>query len=386
MPGPLSGYRVIELGGIGPVPFGGMMLADMGADVVRVDRVRSVSASGLGPALSPDLLNRGRRSIGVDLKHPDGAATALALIDHADALLEGFRPGVAERLGLGPEVCRARNPRLVYGRMTGWGQDGPMSEAAGHDINFIALSGVLAAIGRQGEAPVPPLNLVGDFGGGGMLLAFGVVCGLLEATSSGQGQVIDAAMVDGAALLSTMFHGLRAMGLWRDERGVNLLDTGAPFYEVYQTADGGHVAVGALEPRFYAELVRLSGLGDNDDQGPLPDQMDQAAWPAMKQRLAALFRTRSRSEWCRVFEGTDACVTPVLGLGEAATHPHNQSRANFEQVAGIVQPSPAPRFGRTPGAISRPPPQPGQHTDEVLADWGIGDADAERLRAAGAIR
>jgi alpha-methylacyl-CoA racemase len=287
---------------------------------------------------------------------------------------------VAERLGIGPDVCRARNPRLVYARMTGWGQDGPNAQLPGHDINYLALSGTLSAIGRQGGAPVPPLNLVADFGGGGLLVAFGVVCALLEASRSGQGQVIDAAMVDGAALLATMIHGFRASGLWRDERGTNLLDTGAWFYEVYETADGGHMSVGALEPQFFAELVRLSGVDD------VPHQFDVSSWTAMKQRLAAVFKAKTRAEWCTLLEGTDACVTPVLGLGEAPSHRHNVARGTFTEVAGVTQPAPAPRFSRTPGTIGGPPPQPGQHTDEVLGDYGFDQSDIDSLRAAGAIR
>ncbi len=384
MAGPLTGYRVIEVAGLGPAPFGAMLLADMGAEVIRIDRPGSVPpAPGTEP--SPDPLNRGRRSIAVDLKHPDGVATVLRLVARADALLEGFRPGVAERLGIGPQPCRARNPRLVYARMTGWGQEGPKAALPGHDINYLALSGTLSAIGRPGQAPVPPLNLVADFGGGGMLLAFGVVCALLEASRSGEGQIIDAAMVDGSALLATMIHGFRAAGLWRDERGTNLLDTGAWFYEVYETADGGYLAVGALEPKFCAELIRLTGLAGGDG-GEAPSQYDVAGWPAMKQRLAAVFKTKSRAEWCAILEETDACVAPVLGLGEAPGHPHNQVRGTFTTVAGVVQPAPAPRFSRTPGKIGRPPPRAGQHTDEVLGDWGFAPSDVEALRAAGAIR
>jgi len=378
--GPLAGLRVVEVAGIGPGPFAAMMLADMGAEVLRVDRASSVPAGGPDTP-SADLLARGRRSVGVDLKHPEGVATVLRLVERADGLIEGFRPGVAERLGIGPEPCLARNPRLAYGRMTGWGQDGPLAGAAGHDIDYIALAGVLGAIGRAGERPVPPLNLVGDFGGGGMLLAFGMVCAFLEAARSGKGQVVDAAMVDGAALLTTMIHGLRAMGLWRDERGTNLLDTGAHFYEVYETADGGHVAVGAIEPRFYAELVRRSGLEEED----LPPQMDRAAWPRMKERLAQVFRSRTRDEWCQLMEGSDACFAPVLSMAEAPGHPHNRARGTFVEVGGVVQPGPAPRFSRTPGEVGAPPAHAGQHTDEALADWGFSAADLARLRRVGAL-
>jgi alpha-methylacyl-CoA racemase len=377
--GPLAGVRVLEVAGIGPGPFCAMVLADMGADVLRIDRAGAVR--GGDPSSPPtDVLNRGRRSVGVDLKHPDGAALVLRLVESADALVEGFRPGVAERLGIGPDECLARNPRLVYGRMTGWGQDGPYAAAAGHDINYIALSGVLHAVGREGGAPVPPLNLVGDFGGGGLLLAFGVVCGVLEARSSGRGQVVDAAMVDGAALLSTMVHGFLAAGLWEDRRGVNLLDTGAWFYDVYETADGRWVSVGSLEPQFFAELVERVGLGDD-----VPAQYDRSSWPAMRERLAAAFRTRTRDEWCELLEGTDVCFAPVLSLGEAPAHPHNAHRGTFTEVAGVVQPAPAPRFSRTPGAVARPPAHAGQHTDEALADWGIGGDEVASLRASGAV-
>jgi alpha-methylacyl-CoA racemase len=356
----------------------------MGAEVIRIDRPTGVGPVPLGEP-SGDLLNRGRRSVAVDLKHPDGAATVLRLVERAHALLEGFRPGVAERLGIGPEICLERNPRLVYGRMTGWGQEGPNAALPGHDINYLALSGTLSAIGRRGEAPVPPLNLVADFGGGGLLLAFGVVCGLLEASGSGRGQVIDAAMVDGSALLATMIHGLRSSGWWRDERGTNLLDTGAGFYEVYETADGGHLAVGALEPKFCEELIRLAGLAD-DGAGDVPSQYDQDSWPATKQRLASVIKTRTRAEWCAVLEGTEACVSPVLGMGEAPDHPHNAARGTFTEVSGMVQPAPAPRFSRTPGSIGRPPPHAGQHSDEVLGEWGFPQDDIDELRAAGAIR
>jgi alpha-methylacyl-CoA racemase len=385
MSGPLAGYRIIEIAGIGPGPFAAMMLADMGADVLRIDRAQAVT--GAGPSPSLDLMNRGRRSIGVDLKHPDGAETVLRLVERADALVEGFRPGVAERLGIGPDDCLARNPRLVYGRMTGWGQQGPYAHTSGHDINYIALAGTLSMIGRRGERPVPPLNLVGDFGGGGMLMAFGVVCALLEGHKSGQGQVVDAAMVDGAALLSTMMYGFRQLGMWSEERGTNLLDTGAWFYEVYETADGGHVAFGSIEPQFFSELVRLTGLADDvDGRGPLPRQMDRDSWPDMKERLAAVIRTKTRDEWCRLMEGTDVCFAPVLSPGEAPAHPHNVYRATFEEVAGVVQPAPAPRFSRTPGAIANPPPHAGQHTSEGLAAWGFADDEIVKLQEAGAIK
>jgi alpha-methylacyl-CoA racemase len=380
MSGPLEGVRVVEIAGIGPGPFAAMMLADMGADVVRVDRAQKVS--GGDPASPPiDLLGRGRRSVGIDLKHPEGAGVVLRLVEHADVLIEGFRPGVMERLGIGPEECMARNPRLVYGRMTGWGQEGPYADAAGHDINYIALAGALDPVGRAGERPVPALNLIGDFGGGGMFMAYGVVCALLEAGRSGRGQVVDAAMVDGAAVLTTFIHSLRAIGIWSDERGTNLLDTGAPFYDVYETADHRFVSVGSIEPQFYAELLRLSGLEDEE----LPGQMDRSQWPALKERVAEVFRTKTRDEWCALMEGTDVCFAPVLSMGEAPAHPHNRQRETFVDVAGVPQPAPAPRFGRTPGAIDRPPPHAGQHTDDTLADWGFTTGEREKLRQAGAI-
>jgi alpha-methylacyl-CoA racemase len=379
--GPLAGVTVIELAGIGPGPFCAMMLADMGAEVIRVDRAENVA--GGDPDHPPaDLNNRGRRSIGVDLKNPDGVAVVLDLVERADALIEGFRPGVAERLGIGPDECLVRNSRLVYGRMTGWGQDGPLAPAAGHDINYIALAGALEPIGRRGQAPVPPLNLLGDYGGGGMLLAFGIVCGVLEAQRSGHGQVVDAAMVDGAAVLMTMTHALRAMGIWDDERGTNMLDTGAHFYDVYETADGKYVSIGSIEPQFYAELLRLTGLEGEE----LPWQHDRAQWPALKERLAAVFKTKTRAEWSELMEGTEVCFAPVLSIPEAIEHHHNVHRGTFVEVAGIRQPGPAPRFSRTVPEISTPPPHAGQHTDEVLA--AVLDFDADRiakLREAGAI-
>ena len=381
MAGPLSGIRVIELAGIGPGPFAAMLLADMGADVLRVDRAQAVRGGDPNqPSL--DLLNRGRRSIGVDLKNPDGIETVLRLVERADALIEGFRPGVTERLGVGPDDCLARNPKLVYGRMTGWGQDGPLASAAGHDINYIALAGALDPIGREGEAPVPPLNLVGDFGGGAMFLAFGVACGLLEAQRSGEGQVVDAAMVDGAALLTTMFHGMMAMGFWRDERGTNLLDTGAHFYDVYECADGKFISVGSIEPQFYAELRRLAGLDDSKWDA----QMDRSQWPTLKEDISAVFRTKTRDEWTQLMEGTDVCFAPVLSLSEAPSHPHNQARGTFTELAGVTQPGPAPRFSRTTPEIQRPPAHAGQHTDEALADWGFSGDEIAKLRDAGAVR
>ena len=378
--GPLTGVRVIEIAGIGPGPFCAMMLADMGADVVRVDRASAVR--GGDPDRPPlDLLNRGRRSVGVDLKLPEGVETVLALVGDADALLEGFRPGVAERLGIGPEDCLARNPSLVYGRMTGWGQDGPYASAAGHDLNYIALAGALHGIGRQGEPPVPPLNLVGDFGGGGMYLAYGMVCALLEARTSGQGQVVDAAMVDGAASLMTAFFGMAFSGFWSEQRGTNMLDTGAHFYNVYETADGKYISLGPIEPQFYAELRERLGLA-----GPEWDQqMDRSRWSDLKEKLAAAVAQRTRDEWCELLEGTDTCFAPVLSLAEAPEHAHNLERGTFTEVAGVVQPGPAPRFSRTPGAIRRPPPHAGQHTDEILADLGLGPDAIAALHESGIV-
>jgi alpha-methylacyl-CoA racemase len=381
MSGPLEGIRIVELAGLGPAPFAGMMLADAGADIIRIDRSDRATYP---PRQEPhvDLLNRGRRSVAVDLKAPDGVALVLRLLERADGLMEGFRPGVAERLGLGPDVCLARNPKLVYGRMTGWGQEGPLAQAAGHDIDYIALAGALEPLGRAGDRPLPPLNLVGDFGGGGMLLAYGMLAAILSAGRTGAGQVVDAAMVDGAASLMTMTYTLRAAGIWNDERGTNLLDTGAHFYEVYETADGGFVGVGAIEPQFYAELIRLMGL----DGEELPGQMDREAWPRMKERFAQVFASRTRAQWEAVFAGSDACAAPVLSPAEAPDHPHNRFRHTFTEVAGVVQPSPSPRFEGTPGSIRRPPPNPGQHGDEALADWGVAEQEIGALRASGAIR
>jgi alpha-methylacyl-CoA racemase len=377
--GPLSGIKVVEIAGIGPGPFAAMMLADMGADVVRVDRARAVT--GNFDRKNLEILNRGRRSIGVDLKNPDGVETVLQLVEQADALIEGFRPGVADRLGIGPDACLARNPRIVYGRMTGWGQDGPYAHAAGHDINYIALAGALGHFGRAGAKPTPPINLVGDFGGGGMLMAFGVACALVESGRSGQGQVIDAAMVDGAAALMAMVWGFHALGIW-GPAGTNVLDTGAPFYDTYETSDGLYISLGSLEPQFYAELITRLGLTDDVE---LAGQMDQSTWPELRGRFTALFLTKTRDEWCAVLETTDVCFAPVLTMGEAAEHPHLKARNTIVEDYGVVQPAPAPRFSRTPGAIQRPPAWPGQHTDEVLADWGFAADDIAARRASGAI-
>ncbi|MCQ3806419.1 MAG: CaiB/BaiF CoA-transferase family protein [Acidimicrobiaceae bacterium] len=378
--GPLGGLRIVEIAGIGPGPFCAMMLADMGADVIRVDRADRVR--GEDPDQPPaDIMNRGRRSIGVDLKSSDGIEVVMRLVASSDALIEGFRPGVAERLGVGPDECLARNPALVYGRMTGWGQNGPYAPRAGHDINYVALSGTLDAIGRVDSGPVPPLNLVGDFGGGGAYLAFGIVCAVLEARTSGTGQVVDAAMVDGAASLATFLHGLRAIGIWDDQRGTNMLDTGAHYYDVYECADGKYVSVGSIEPQFYAELREKLQLDD-----PKWDaQNDKRQWPALKAELAEIFKTRTRDEWCELIEGSDVCFAPVLTMTEAPSHPHNLARGTFTEVAGVVQPRPAPRFSRTDGEILRPPPHAGQHSDEVLAECGFDLDEVAELRSAGAV-
>jgi alpha-methylacyl-CoA racemase len=372
--GPLSGLKVIELAGIGPGPFCAMVLADMGADVLRIDRA---GGSSLPIAIDPtkDVLNRGRRSVMLNLKHAQGVEAVLQLCERADVLIEGYRPGVMERLGLGPDACLRRNPKLIYGRMTGWGQEGPLAKCAGHDITYIATSGVLHTIGRAGELPVPPPGFIGDMGGGGLLLAFGLLCAIFEARNSGLGQVVDAAMVDGSSLLGAALYGLMAMGLFNADRwGVNMGDTGAHFYEVYETSDGKLIAAGALEPQFYAQL--LAGLGLNADE--LPPQMDSASWPAMKRRFAEIFRRKTRSEWESIFEGKDACVAAVLSPREAASGAQMKARGSFTEAFGVLQPSPAPRFSRTPGAISRPPPTPGEHTEAALADWGFAP---ERIRA-----
>ena len=378
--GPLEGFRIIELAGIGPGPMCAMMLSDMGADVIRVDRVAD---SGLGMKRDPrhDLLNRGRRSVAVDMKSAAGRETVLRLVAEADGLIEGFRPGVTERLGVGPDECRARNPRLVYGRMTGWGQDGPIAHAAGHDINYIALTGALHAVGSRGGPPVPALNLIGDFGGGGLYLAFGMVCGLLEAQRSGSGQVVDAAMTDGSASLMTMVYGMFAAGAWRDERGSNAVDGGSHFYTVYETADGKHVSVGSIEDKFYAELLERTGV----DPASLPEQFDREKWADATERFAAVFRTKTRDEWCAIMEGSDVCFAPVLSLEEAPAHPHNRARETFVEVDGVVQPAPAPRFSRTVPVIQCPPAHRGEHTDEALADWGFSAEEISVLRAQGAV-
>ena len=369
--GPLNGFKIIELAGIGPGPFCGMMLADMGAEVIRVERIAAAQAT----EAPKDVLTRNRRSIAVDLKNPKGVETVLRLVEGADGLIEGFRPGVTERLGLGPEQCQARNPRLVYGRMTGWGQEGPMAQAAGHDINYISLAGALHAIGRPGERPVPPLNLVGDFGGGGMLLAYGMVCGLLEVTKSNEGQVIDAAMVDGTAALMAMFYSMSASGAFDTQRGTNLLDGGAHFYDTYETADGEHVSIGSIEPQFYALLMEKAGL----DAEYFQPQMNKGRWGELKAKLTEVFLTKTQAEWCDIMEGSDVCFAPVLNLINAATHPHNVARNSYQEVAGVLQQAPAPRFSRTPAAAIQAPRVPGEDSASVLADFGLTATEVAQL-------
>jgi alpha-methylacyl-CoA racemase len=372
--GPLKGVKIIEVGGIGPGPFCGMMLSDMGAEIIRVDRKGQQSRVGS----QYDILHRGRRSIGVDLKKPEGVELLLKLVEQADALQEGFRPGVMEKLGLGPDVCLQRNPRLVYGRMTGWGQEGPISQAAGHDINYIAVTGALYSIGRPDQNPVPPLNLIGDFGGGGMLLAFGIACALFETQRSGKGQVIDAAMIDGAAALMAMFYGQRAAGLWTDQRGANFLDTGAHYYDTYETADGKWVSVGSIEPQFYALLLKHSGIDDPEFQ----EQNDRSKWPEFKRKIAEIFKTKTRDEWCEIMEGTDVCFGPVLTMGEALKYPQNVARKTFVEIEGVPQPAPAPRFSRTNPEIRGPALMGPEYTEAALSDWGITPDEMEKLKTA----
>ena len=373
--GPLQGLKVIEIEGLGPAPFCGMMLADMGAEVITVGR--AFSAASRADRIS----ERGKRTIALNLKRPEAIGALLDLVAGADVLIEGFRPGVAERLGFGPDVCQARNPRLVYGRMTGWGQTGPLAQAAGHDINYIALSGALHAIGRAGEKPVPPLNLVGDFGGGGMFLAFGVMCAVFEAQRSGKGQVVDASMVEGAATLMHMMYAMKASGAWRDERGVNILDTGAHFYDTYETADGKYIALGSIEPQFYALLMERAGL----DPAQFSPQNDASQWSAMRDRLAAVIRGKTREEWCALMEGSDVCFAPVLSMSEAPQHPHNLARGSFLELAGVTQAAPAPRFSRTAPAVPEVPHPAGSDTLAVLREAGYTDERLEQLRAVGAL-
>ena len=373
--GPLSGFRIIELAGIGPGPFCGMMLSDMGAEVIRVERLSSADKA------PKDVLARNRKSVALDLKNPAGVEAVLRLVESADALFEGFRPGVTERLGIGPQQCMARNERLVYGRMTGWGQDGPMAQAAGHDINYIGLSGALHAIGRAGEKPVPPLNLVGDFGGGGMLLAYGLVCGLLETTRSGKGQVVDAAMVDGAAALMAMFFSMSATGAFSDQRGTNLLDGGSHFYDTYETSDGKHICIGSIEPQFYALLIEKAEL----DPQKYAEQMNPARWPELKEDLRQTFLRKTQDQWCSIMEGTDVCFSPVLSIFEAPDHPHNKARNSFQEIDGVMQQAPAPRYSRTTPEISHGARIPGEDTVSVLKDYGFSSDEIDTLRADGVI-
>jgi alpha-methylacyl-CoA racemase len=378
MSGPLSGVKVLEFEAIGPAPFAGMLLADMGADVVVIDRPASTDL-GLKRERRHDVMMRGKRSLTLDLKSASAREIALRLVAKADVLIEGLRPGVMERLGLGPEEALKKNPRLVYGRMTGWGQNGPLAPRAGHDINYIALAGVLNAFGRKGEAPVPPLNLVGDFGGGGMLLGFGVACALLEARRSGKGQVVDAAMVEGASLLAAMFSGFLAANNWSEERGVNVLDTGAPWYDVYETKDGKYVSIGAIESRFFEELLLRLNLSEET----VPPQHERAGWPQMKALFGKTFKSKTRDEWCKAFEGSDACFAPVLSFSEARADAHHRGRQSFVSVAGVEQPAPAPRFSRTPPQVRRPPPERGEGGRAALSDWGFVETEINQLESRG---
>ena len=372
--GPLSGLKVLEFAGIGPGPFCGMLLSDLGADVVRIDR------TGAGRASPSDVTARGRRSVALDLKSPAAIEACLKMMEAADGVIEGFRPGVMERLGLGPEVALARNSKLVFGRMTGWGQTGPYAHAAGHDMNYIAITGALHAIGTE-DKPVPPLNLVGDFGGGALYLAFGLLAGVLHARATGQGQVIDCAMSDGAASLMAMFYGFKGAGMWRDERRTNLLDGGAHFYDTYRCADGGWISIGSIEPQFYALLLEKTGITDPAFKA----QMDRSQWPTLREGLAEVIATKTRDEWCAIMEGSDVCFAPVLDLDEAPKHAHNRARQTFVEVSGVVQPAPAPRFSATPGVIAGPPPAIGAHNREALTEWGLTDAQVDDLRSSGAI-
>jgi len=372
--GPLTGLKVIEFAGIGPGPFCGMLLSDLGADVVRIDR------KGTGRGAPSDVTARGRRSVGLDLKNPASIETCLKLMEEADAVFEGFRPGVMERLGLGPEVALKRNPKLVYGRMTGWGQFGPYAHAAGHDMNYIAITGALDAIGTK-EKPVPPLNLVGDFGGGALYLAFGLLAGVIQARETGKGQIIDCAMSDGAASLMAMFYGFKASGMWKTERRANMLDGGAHFSATYQCSDGTWISLGSIEPQFYALLLEKTGITDPE----FAKQMSRGDWDSLRVKLQAVIATKSQAEWCAIMDGTDVCFAPVLDMDEAPRHPHNVARQTFVEVEGVVQPAPAPRFSATPGAIQGPPPAIGAHDQEALRDWGFSAAEIEALQSAGAL-
>ena len=381
MPGPLEGLRIVEFAGIGPGPFCGMMLADHGAEVIRIDRA-SGSRGGSQPVTSKDVLARGRKSIAIDLKSAEGVALARKLAASADGIIEGFRPGVMERLGLGPDELLGDNPKLVYGRMTGWGQTGPYAPWAGHDINYIALAGALAHFGRAGGKPTPPINMVGDFGGGGMMLAFGMVSALLNVARGGEGQVIDCAMTDGTAVLMSMMHGMKAMGVWSEDLGANMLDTGAHFYDTYETADGKFVSIGSIEPQFYAELRKRAGLVEDTD---FDAQHDKRQWGALKAKLTALFKSRTRGEWDALMEHSDVCYAPVLTMSEAVEHPHNQARETFVDVGGTMQPAPAPRYSGTATATPAPAPMPGDQTADILASLGMDEGQIAGLRAAGTV-
>ena len=379
--GPLRKIKVIELQGLGPGPFGGMLLADMGADVLRIDRIDAVGAAGSKES-EFDLYGRNKRSVAIDLKRPEGVAAVLRLIDAADAIIDPFRPGVVERLGIGPDVCLKRNPRLVYGRMTGWGQEGPLAQAVGHDLNYIALTGALYSVGRPGERPVPPLNFVGDLGGGALYLAFGIIAALLEVRDTGRGQIVDAAMLDGAASLMTGVYGYLRSGRWSLQRGQNFLDGAAPYYDTYRTADDKFVAIACLEPQFYAELLQRLGISCDE----LPNRTDKSSWDVIRQRFTAVLMTKTRDAWCEIFEGSDACVTPVLDLEEAPRHPHNRARGVFAEPDGVLQPSPAPRFSATPALLRNAPPAPGADSRAALSDWGFDDAEITRALELGVVR
>ncbi len=375
MSGPLNGFKIIEFAGLGPAPFAGMMLSDMGAEILRIDKMSSKSAENPGNG-NFDILSRGRQTLTIDLKKPDGALLALKMIEKADALIEGFRPGVMEKLGLGPEKCLKKNPKLVYGRMTGWGQEGPLSKFAGHDINYLSLTGALHSIGRKGSNPTPPLNLVGDFGGGGMFLAFGIVCALIEASKSDKGQVVDAAMVDGVASLMAMVHGLLSTDIWEDKPASNFLDTGSHYYDTYECLDGKYVAVGAIEPKFYNSLVEVLGLNKISEE---KEQMDKSRWPELKKKFSSVFLTKTRGEWCKIMKDKDVCFSPVLSITEAYEHPHNKARKLFLKNGKRIEPAPAPRFSRTPGSINRDLSGSNAETSKLLFDWGLNEQEISEL-------
>ena len=375
MSGPLNGFKIIEFAGLGPAPFAGMMLSDMGAEILRIDKMSSKSAENSGNG-NFDILSRGRQTLTIDLKKPDGALLALKMIEKADALIEGFRPGVMEKLGLGPEKCLKKNPKLVYGRMTGWGQEGPLSKFAGHDINYLSLTGALHSIGRKGSNPTPPLNLVGDFGGGGMFLAFGIVCALIEASKSDKGQVVDAAMVDGVTSLMAMIHGLLSTEIWEDKPASNFLDTGSHYYDTYECLDGKYVAVGAIEPKFYNSLVEVLGLNKISEE---KEQMDKSRWPELKKKFSSIFLTKTRGEWCKIMKDKDVCFSPVLSITEAYEHPHNKARKLFLKNGKRIEPAPAPRFSRTPGSINRDLSGSNAETSKLLFDWGLNEQEVRKL-------